>query len=224
MQISTWRLNKYILKPPMTHSSWHLAFNWFCYASCQIHPVNIHRMVLCLHCDNVITWGPLYWHGLALIPAWISNHMASKVCDEIIYPFPNVNRWSFVMVSSHTLLSKWLLIHVGIKLKHVSKRGALFFIWLMMASWNGNFCALPAICAGNSPVPGDFPTQGPVRRSFGVFFDLRLNKRLSKQSWGWWFETPSRPLWRHRNVLQNTKKREQDTEFLGCSIQLRVNR
>ena len=28
----------------------------------------------------------------------------------------------------------------------------------------------------------------------------RLNKRLSKQSWGWWFETPSRSLWRHRNV------------------------
>ena len=31
------------------------------------------------------------------------------------------------------------------------------------------------------------------------FFDLRLNKRLSKQWWGWWFETPSRPLWRHCN-------------------------
>ena len=31
------------------------------------------------------------------------------------------------------------------------------------------------------------------------FFDLCLNKRLSKQSWGWWFETPSRSLWRHRN-------------------------
>ena len=28
-----------------------------------------------------------------------------------------------------------------------------------------------------------------------------LNKRWSKQSWGWWFETPSRPLWRHCNVL-----------------------
>ena len=33
-----------------------------------------------------------------------------------------------------------------------------------------------------------------------VFFDVRLNIRLSKQSLGWWFETPSRPLWRHRNV------------------------
>ena len=39
----------------------------------------------------------------------------------------------------------------------------------------------------------------PVTRSFDVFFDLRLNNRLSKQSWGWWFETLSCPLWRQRN-------------------------
>ena len=62
------------------------------------------------------------------------------------------------------------------------------------------FSALLAICAGNSPVPGEFPTQRPVTRSFGVYLDLRPNQRLSKQSWGWWFETASRPLWRHRNI------------------------
>ena len=56
-------------------------------------------------------------------------------------------------------------------------------------------------CAGNSPVTGEFPSQRPVTRSFGVFFDLRLNKRLSKQSWGWWFETPSRCLWRDCNDI-----------------------
>ena len=61
------------------------------------------------------------------------------------------------------------------------------------------FSALLAICAGNSPVPGEFPSQRPVTQSFDVFFDLRLNKRLSKKSWGWWFETPSCPLWRHSN-------------------------
>ena len=58
-----------------------------------------------------------------------------------------------------------------------------------------------AICAGNSPVTGEFPSQRPVTRSFGVFFGLRLNKRLSKQSRGWWFETPSRSLWCHSNDL-----------------------
>ena len=34
------------------------------------------------------------------------------------------------------------------------------------------FSALLAICAGNSPVPGEFPAQRPVTRSFDVFFDL----------------------------------------------------
>ena len=64
------------------------------------------------------------------------------------------------------------------------------------------FSALLAICAGYSPVTGEFPSQGPVTRSFDVFFGLRLNKRLSKESWGWWFETPSRPLGRHCNVAR----------------------
>ena len=48
-------------------------------------------------------------------------------------------------------------------------------------------------------VPGEFPTRRPVTRSFDVFFDLHPNKLLSKQWWGWSFETPSYPLWRHRN-------------------------
>ena len=62
------------------------------------------------------------------------------------------------------------------------------------------FSALLALCVVNSPITGEFPAQRPVTRSFDVFFDLRLDKRLSKHSWGWWFETPSRPLWRHCNV------------------------
>ena len=51
----------------------------------------------------------------------------------------------------------------------------------------------------NSPVSGEFPAQRPVTRSFDVFLDVRIIKRLSKHSWGWWFETLSHPLWRHRN-------------------------
>ena len=49
--------------------------------------------------------------------------------------------------------------------------------------------------------PGEFPAQRPVMRSFDVFFDLRPNKQLSKQSWGWWFEKPSCPFWRPCNVV-----------------------
>ena len=68
------------------------------------------------------------------------------------------------------------------------------------------FSALLPICAGNSPVPGEFPTQRPVTRSFDVFFQLCLIKRLRKQSRGWWLETLSFPLWRHRNVLALTHR------------------
>ena len=52
------------------------------------------------------------------------------------------------------------------------------------------FSVLLAIRAGNSLVSGEYPAQRPVTRSFDIFFDLHLNKRLSKHSWGWWFETP----------------------------------
>ena len=61
------------------------------------------------------------------------------------------------------------------------------------------FSALLAFCAGNSPVPGEFPTQRPVTWNIDIFFDLHLNKQLSKQlSWRW-FEMPSCPLWHHCN-------------------------
>ena len=67
------------------------------------------------------------------------------------------------------------------------------------------FSALLAICAGNSPVPSGLPAQRPVTRIFDIFFDLRLNIRLSKQSWGWWFETLSCPLWRNCNGYETSR-------------------
>ena len=70
----------------------------------------------------------------------------------------------------------------------------------MMTSSNGNIFRVTGPLCGDFTGPGEFPTQRPVTRSFDVFFDLRLNKRLSKQSWGWSFGTPSWSLWRHRNV------------------------
>ena len=76
------------------------------------------------------------------------------------------------------------------------------------------FSALLAICAGNSPVPGEFPAHRPVTRSFHVFFDLRLNKPLSKQSWGGWFEALSRSLWRHRNVYLRLWQWAQSIQYM----------
>ena len=84
------------------------------------------------------------------------------------------------------------------------------------------FSALLTIFAWNSPAPGEFPAQRPVTRSVSVFFDQRLNKRLSKQSWGWWFETLSRPLWRHCNDIASLKIRcAQNVIFLILKCYLR---
>ena len=76
---------------------------------------------------------------------------------------------------------------------------------IMMTSSNGNIFCVLALCAGNSSVICEIFVQRPVMRSFDYFFDVRLNKRLSKQSWGWWFETPSCSLWRHCNDITRHK-------------------
>ena len=69
----------------------------------------------------------------------------------------------------------------------------------MMTSSNGNIFRV------TGPLCREFtgrrwsPCTKASDAELWCFFDLRPNKRLSKQSWGWWFETPSRPLWRHCN-------------------------
>ena len=75
-------------------------------------------------------------------------------------------------------------------------RQAIFIV----TSSNGNIFRVTGPLCGEFTGPGEFPTQMPVTRSFDVFFDLCLNKRLGKQPWSWWFETPSWSLWRHCNV------------------------
>ena len=68
------------------------------------------------------------------------------------------------------------------------------------------------------PFFGEFPSQRPVTRSFHVFFDLPLNKRPSKQSWSWWFETPSHSLRRHCNMFQDWYT--SDTHTASCESRL----
>ena len=72
------------------------------------------------------------------------------------------------------------------------------------------FPALLVLCARNSPVTGEVSAQRPVMRSFDIFVDLRLKIRSSKKSWGWWFETPLRPLWCHCDVCMR------NSHFCGC--------
>ena len=105
---------------------------------------------------------------------------------EIISPkLPRVTRaWPSFRKRCNTIVLQWSHMVVP-------------YIHCMMTSSNEKKSPLLALCDGNPQVTGG--SQGPVTRSFDVFFDLRLNKRLSKQSRRRWFETPSRSLWRYLN-------------------------
>ena len=72
---------------------------------------------------------------------------------------------------------------------------------IMMTSSNGNIFRVTGPLCGKFTGHWWIPAQRPVTRRFDVFSDLRLNKQLSKQSWGWWFQTPSCPLLRHCNGI-----------------------
>ena len=88
------------------------------------------------------------------------------------------------------------------QVKYITCKYPYGFVVLLFSSWwrhqMETFSTLLAICAGNSPVPVELPARRSGSRSFDIFFDLRPNKQLNKQLWGWWFETPSWSLWRHR--------------------------
>ena len=103
-----------------------------------------------------------------LIQCWPKYHMVTRVKNSML-----TRGWETVVF--------WLLAGIPITFLTVwlISQNVLF---IMRSWWHHQmetFSALLVICAGNSPVPDEFPTQRPVTRSFDIFFDLRLNKRLS---------------------------------------------
>ena len=159
----------------------------------------------CFH-DDVIKWKqfPRYWpfvRGIHRSPhkgQWRGALMFSLICARI-------NDW--VNNREAGDLRRHLAHYDVTVMSYISKETKCFGLIVLLkchilvqSLWRHQmetFAALLAICAGNSPVPGEFPAQRPVTRSFDAFFDLRLNKRLREQLWGRWFETLSHPLWRH---------------------------
>ena len=111
--------------------------------------------------------------------------------NEWLMNAPLVYSWTV------TDLITWALKDNNISMEQVMSSRAYYSWWRHQMD---TFSALLAFWAGNSPVAGEFPAQRPVTRSFDVSFDLCLSKQLSKLSWGWWFETLSRPLRCHCNV------------------------
>ena len=129
----------------------------------------------------VVIWG-LGWSRFLKISYMYRNNDSSK----------RSKTQSKIFIIMHRNSLKWIV--VVFHMFRTSQRNIQSY---MMTSSNGNiFCV-------TGPLYGEFtghmwiPRTKPVTRSFDVFFDLRLNKRLRKQSGSWWFETTSRPLWRH---------------------------
>ena len=125
-----------------------------------------------------------------------------------------------VMICSYEYLSCWkdFMSYRRSETHHKHRFACKYYHWetsgmnkqdcywyVLFASWwrhqMETLSTYLALWAGNSMVTGEFPTQRPVTRSFIVFFELGLNKWLSTQSLGWWFETPSWSLWRHCHAL-----------------------
>ena len=71
----------------------------------------------------------------------------------------------------------------------------------MMVPSNRNIFRVTGLLCGEFTGYRWIPHIKASDAELSCFFYLRLNKRLSKQSWGWWSETPSRPLLRHCNVM-----------------------
>ena len=115
--------------------------------------------------------------------------------EEVDGPFPFSPGQHFQVVI--------ICLHNKYKVSFLRIFGGLHSCWRnMMTSSNGNIFRVTGPLCVEFTGPGEFPSQMPVTRSFDVFFDLRLNKRLSKQPRGWWFEALSWSLWRHCNVQE----------------------
>ena len=99
---------------------------------------------------------------------------------------PNSFGWEFILFIKTHFYGGALTSHF---MEEHSSPTSIFPVFMMTSS-NGNMFRVTGFCSGNSPVTagspvtGEFLSHRPVTRSFDVFFDLRLNKRLSKQDAG----------------------------------------
>ena len=76
-------------------------------------------------------------------------------------------------------------------------------VFSMMTSSNRNIFRVTGHLRGEFFGPRWIPLTKASDAELWCFLWSALNKRLSKQSWGWWFESRSRPLWGHRNVFDS---------------------
>ena len=89
----------------------------------------------------------------------------------------------------------------------------------LMTSSNGNIIRVTGHLCGEFNGLRWIPHTKANDVELWCFFALHLNKRLSKQSWCWWLETPLCPLWRHRNEIRLFQiTHEQSIQLLSYKV------
>ena len=169
----------------------------------EIHTFSLKKMHLKMSSGK---WRP-YCLGLHVLKRQMSTKTSSPASRLFVQQFAQVDTKGNIRAPHGRPSVKGIhrgpVFLMGVTcLFYIVNTIAMALAYFMMTSSNGRFSALLDICAGNSQVTGGFPSQKPVPRSFDVFLDLLLNKRLNKQSRHRWFETQSRSLWRHFNVRE----------------------
>ena len=131
-----------------------------------------------------------------------------QFCSSVLFEFPHTTvvhslRWRYMSIKGFSGVSILCWKAYSDKQKTLK----ILHHWPLVQGFHGfpwwrhqmeTFSAWPFV-RGIHRSPVNSPHKGQWRGALMIFY-LRLNKRLSKQSWGWWFETLSRSLWRHRNA------------------------
>ena len=112
---------------------------------------------------------------------------------------------NIVMLCIHLFAMRWYINrHIPQNMYNEIPSVKNIIGWIVFAWWRHQletFSASLALCERNPPVAGGFSSNRPVTRSFDIFFGVRLDRRLRKQSRCRWFEMPWCSLWRHCNDL-----------------------
>ena len=165
-------------------------------------PTMFHRMTVGQ--TTVLSW-LLYLEVRYPSTDWDPHHVHKNYCLDTEYPSLST-AWpglTLLVLKQEYSEKNTITKADDVLIPLITRSSAAMELTMQHRSWWCHqmeaFSALLSICAGNSPVTSEFVAQRPATWSFDVFFDLQLNKRLSKQYWGWWFEMPLCPLWRQCN-------------------------
>ena len=179
-------------------------------ATCVV-PVFISPTSYCI--PNSMDKAGAFLYFVAILPTWFK--MSSLILWQSYYCFSVseatlknrvINSYEFPIIIMFSVQNPTIFAHKYDKIPPLRSLPVINYIdHDDVIKWK-HFPRYWPFVRGIHRSPVTSPHKGQLRGALIFFFDLRLNKRLSKQSWGWWFETQSRPLWRHSNGMQEVWK------------------